>query len=96
MSESTPGPWVVRQNAIGKPNIITESWDPVIFAVCVYDDGNPCAYTAMTEADARLIAAAPDMLAALKATVEWANPRGVTYNACVAAIVKAEGPSAQT
>jgi hypothetical protein len=52
--------------------------------VCVHDVDE-------TKANARLIAAAPDMLAALKAVVAIADRRTDEFDAARAAIAKAEG-----
>jgi hypothetical protein len=58
-AKHTPGPWVVKHDSEGMPFIGVAS-DPIDYpgTVAVVDGGNP-------EEDARLIAACPDLLAAL-------------------------------
>lgn len=84
----TPGPWHVHGGEIGP------SPDETIAVVCALsgNDGDM-----EEEANARLIAAAPDLLAALEAVVTtggWDNldtgGRG-THGAALAAIAKAKG-----
>lgn len=54
MTKHTPGPW--RARISGDPDVLTSSGDLIC---AVYTDD-------LAEADARLIAAAPEMLAALR------------------------------
>lgn len=61
MSKHTPGPWTVARNTDDGLDIISS--DEVTYVEVALD--------VRTEADARLIAAAPDLLKALK-EVEWA------------------------
>ena len=84
-STHTPGPWMVRSKFVGPleivPNIEGNAiGDPI--ALVGADTFPQCA------ADAELIAAAPDMLAACKDCVE---NRGDWSAAMFAAIAKAEG-----
>lgn len=60
MSEHTPGPWTV------------EPWKHYLFSICG-PDGVVLGETCMpnSEANARLIAAAPELLAELEAAVKW-------------------------
>jgi hypothetical protein len=81
MSEQTPGPWKFGSHSIQGPD------DSYVV---------PLTYGYMTLPNARLIAAAPELLAALKAVrAEWREGYGLN---CVeqvrAAIAKAEGESA--
>jgi hypothetical protein len=82
MGEHTPGPWEYR--APEKEEV----WGPAIYASGAYDRHMEPLAAATTEADARLIAAAPDLLAALEeidsdnewqtcgdSCVEFARPR---------------------
>lgn len=84
--QHTPGPWKAETFA-GKINV----W-PISKRKA---DGSAIAYDA-TDADARLIAAAPDMLAALilmcrsRGSVQPIPPDSA-YEAAYAAIAKAEG-----
>ena len=87
-SKHTPGPWVV---------------DPCWDILGNTDDGNGmvCQITtdavprAEAEANARLIAAAPDLLEALRAIIEdrYAQKLGILKLLARAAIAKAEGQS---
>ncbi len=105
MSEVTPGPWSVGAQE-SKPNWIEVTvegapdknglcWASPV-AVC-FGTTNPMVDTMAgachVHANARLIAAAPDLLAAAKA-VRATNPRwNEDWDALVAAIDKAEGRS---
>jgi hypothetical protein len=83
MSKHTPGPWRVLY---GERNGDTQ--------IMAQDDYFRVAVTGA--ADARLIAAAPDMLAALKALVEPPDLRDLRiedWQNAIAAIAKAEGTS---
>lgn len=65
MSKHTPGPWEVSTNGT--------DWD-----VCAPDGGDMLVDLRgceNAEANARLIAAAPDLLAALRDLVQYADPR---------------------
>lgn len=94
MASHTPGPWVLgecRRMTVGG------------FGFPVADkDGNTPAFVASWRdnaaeegsANARLIAAAPDMLAALKAAERWMSGEGIATDALDmvrAAIARAEG-----
>lgn len=90
MSAHTPGPWValceptLSRYRIGAGFAAAESVAVVYMAKV---DG-------VTEANARLIAAAPDMLAALReadSLLDSASIEGQTRNMIRAAIAKAEG-----
>lgn len=87
MSQHTPGPWTI------------EHTDEIYGA-----DSAPVAYVQDTDrtnqqnrANARLIAAAPELLAALKRIVEWddadCDASLASINAARAVITKAEGVS---
>jgi hypothetical protein len=79
----TPGPWVSKPTASLGPQyaVYTES-DGHDIAI-VYDHGN-------TEANARLIAAAPELYSALKQLVETPEVRMEDMQSARAAIAKAE------
>lgn len=82
MSAHTPGPWQVRKI------------DPR--SVAIPDEHGKLIVLAPSEADARLIAAAPDLLAALEEIVEAADGSGwdqidATLKKQRAAIAKARG-----
>lgn len=98
MSAHTPGPWMVggpfpsvsvcRQVDDGAP----PTWD----AVCILDSRTTGSQSKQALADARLIAAAPELLAALKSALESTRCRNAKCNhswhaAGRAAIAKAEG-----
>ena len=87
MSKHTPGPW--------EPTNSDDLDDPPGNVVCTLGDGwyvssehEPTRDS--NEADARLIAAAPEMLDALEAAAH-VLPLGEEYNAVVEAIAKAKG-----
>jgi predicted aconitase with swiveling domain len=104
MTAHTPGPWHV-----GKPDQVSTTGYPVIPIYSkttgqVMSEKGPCVVWAThgtAEADAALIAAAPDMLAALKAIVACIPDHGTWDQldpfkmAAIAraAIAKAEGKS---
>ena len=67
MTEHTPGPWTRRYTPQGEYVLGPEST-----AVARMQDGS------IEGADARLIAAAPDLLAALRLTVEWLDNLGTS------------------
>ena len=75
MSEHTPGPWLV-QGPHDAPWVATADCRTILPA---------------TVADAQLIAAAPDLLAALGALVDATNTRSLAYDDAVTAIAKARG-----
>ena len=91
----TPGPWLIEWNAAqsGEGHYITDSKDMVelsrIAAVLFHDDAD-----GETRANARLLAAAPDLLAALIGVVKVADRATVEFDAARAAIAKAEGGAA--
>ncbi len=66
----TPGPWI----AIAGTHVLPHMVQAGDFVICVQFPadaiGEPMRGTPETEANARLIAAAPDLLAALKAVVD--------------------------
>lgn len=93
MSESkhTPGPWVAKewdecQTAI-HPDKTGDGRQPLIAIISV-GPGRPDG-----EANSRLIAAAPDMLAALRELVRVGDRKTVEWDRARAAIAKAEGKS---
>ena len=90
MSEHTPGPWYVRSLGQHWNNAQLEHLE-----VCYGKDDECVCDTVYQKADAHLIAAAPDLLQALKAFAEdWSELggkiRGSTLDKIDAAIAKAE------
>lgn len=90
-NQSTPGPWVWR----GKSGSLHRAGElPYQFGVTVlaptyeYDSGVD---TLVSDADAALIAAAPDLLDALRAVVRIADRKTAEFDAARAAISKATG-----
>jgi len=85
-SKHTPGPWM----AASRPSSIV-GW-PVVApgdggrSVCNITTGHD-----QSEANAHLISAAPDLLAALKAVIAIADRATVEFDRARAAIAKAEG-----
>ena len=91
----TPGPWPMQRTGDGKRIIIGKGLveGPNGYEVAeVYSDD--CPYE-LAEANARLIAAAPDLLAAVKELVNWWEIDGGnldrSLSTALAAISKAEG-----
>jgi hypothetical protein len=108
MSETkhTPGPWMVEPVFIAQQTCGALHFGEYRFPFKRNGDGSCFTYSREeAEANARLIAAAPEMLAALKSINEWllfgeilSNPNDVylkqfitANNLAVAAIAKAEG-----
>ncbi len=96
MSKHTPGPWVVDE---ANTNLVARLVNGVYEYVCEVE---PSSFSTreysqdQEEADARLIAAAPELLAALKRMVLDGNCRDANYRALAndqarAAIAKATG-----
>jgi hypothetical protein len=93
MEQHTPGPWVWGYYGMNDEWVRTGDGEAVV----------PVGYNqSEREANARLIAAAPELLAALKRAIEVLDAEGITYgncddepldvlNAARAAIAKAEG-----
>ena len=94
----TPGPWTVStyKHNEQRPSIISQDANSVWF-LCRMDDGCPNVHE-----NARLIAAAPELLEALKHSVRFVRAFTSTVNSamddkwatleqCEAAIAKAEG-----
>lgn len=81
----TPGPWVVLDNtAIPYGQLTVESERDGAVAVCFTVAGDECAAPLECVANARLIAAAPDLLAALRGLLN-ALPSATTHPAIRAA-----------
>lgn len=89
----TPGPWAVRQTVYRIPEVHAAIGR---IAAIEMDVETPQYHDTM-EANAKLIAAAPDLLAALKDCQRWMTAKAASYEhdaieaAMNAAIVKAEG-----
>jgi hypothetical protein len=77
----TQGPWAYAYTRIG--HTVRQSHDAMSALLVVNVSDNP-------EADARLIAAAPDLLAALQSLLKWGPATATIYKA-EAAIAKATG-----
>ena len=110
MSEPTPGPWKIESGGWsrqkGTAEFVLGSDGQTVVAECHTGGGevNDSEYgRAQTKADARLIAAAPDLLEALEAmaerfslfpkptTASESNSRNALLNEARAAIAKARG-----
>lgn len=99
-TQHTPGPWVCLHQPARTAEIATVAWVGE-WCVGVMTPGFPGGnYRDLnwgdTAADARLIAAAPELLAALKAVLEWGTDENyerarAACNNARAAIAKAEG-----
>lgn len=89
MSAHTPGPWEAEQDCANSIGIVSEETE--VARICPEDDD----LTEQEWADARLIAAAPDLLKACKAVasfaVSWEPLTPGDIAEVTAAIAKAEG-----
>ena len=108
MGEHTPGPWIVTRPFPNRAILLIEQYtetDTAWIARTVDSTGRPHIQKEV-EANARLIAAAPDLLAACELSLAWldsvcdenfslgAEPEGVeAKRQIVAAIAKAKGES---
>lgn len=79
MSKHTPGPWNVTVNYEDEAFSIDDSL------------GFPIAIALKIEANARLIAAAPDLLEACKLALSSCEPHSVVHRKISDAVTKAEG-----
>jgi hypothetical protein len=86
----TPGPWSAGEYAEGMQFYVTSS-DLTIVASASFGDDAP--EHVVARANARLIAAAPDLLAAVKSLVRRCGPNAEDGAMALAAIEKAEGRS---
>ena len=84
MSKHTPGPWVLESPESGGRVLAQDERATIIHT----PTGSP--FNELVIADARLIAAAPDLLEALQAMLSIGQPDGLAENAR-AAIAKATG-----
>ncbi len=98
MSDYTKGPWEAVEVAEGHWHILPVDRTPDRVPTAVLDhhrDGHNPTRTVITPADARLMAAAPELLEALKRFIEYGDiylSRGVSpYAQAIAAIAKAKG-----
>ena len=74
MTARTPGPWHIGlRTAYAKCDVYGPSGEPVALADAVFTD------LATAQANARLIAAAPDLLAALQDLLSWAETVPTDY-----------------
>lgn len=86
--QHTPGPWTVEEYGDDEtPTLVIhkDSESRICFMATPGSHGDP----AKIEADAHLIAAAPDLLAALQAVVRVADRKTDEFDAARAAIAKA-------
>ena len=86
----TPGPWNCNRSSASGYDIVCSENSPT--DVCVISRRDKT--TGEIDANARLLAAAPDLLAALIGVVKVADRATVEFDAARAAIVKAEGGAA--
>jgi hypothetical protein len=85
MSKHTPGPWAYAW--AGGIALVFQKGEATIASI-PYDDDNEIP---QVEANARLIAAVPDLLEALKGVLRVADRATVEFDAARAAIAKATG-----
>ncbi|MEN6665525.1 MAG: hypothetical protein ABFD85_16170 [Phycisphaerae bacterium] len=88
MSGHTPGPWVYKGFVVDSDFSGWRVYLPTKYRRVIDVEGTSAAEA---DANARLIAAAPDLLAALKAVVAFTGAHGGPYADARAAITKAEG-----
>lgn len=95
MSKHTPGPWRTDENDHDAPyqNIRIEAEKNRTVCIVWVDDAPDHAFNAEQEANARLIAAAPDLLDALKAASNYIDTLGGVSQSYRTAIDKAKGES---
>ena len=99
-SKHTPGPWVAEDRVYdGTGAAVIASYDEFTITMpsrgmVVYVTRPVGVSNAETVANARLCAAAPDLLEALKAVVKVADRKTVEFDLARAAIAKAEGNGA--
>lgn len=97
----TPGPWVYPRDASKapdlaifstvKPKTAVSEHGPVVAHVVMADPITGLLTKGEYEANARLIAAAPELLEALKLVVTRCGPNATDGKIALAAIAKAEG-----
>lgn len=102
MAHHTPGPWTIERMPIQSCGGSNTCYKIGPFQACIYDDWRP-REVGISEnensANARLIAAAPDLLAACEAAVvwmdapEWRREKPRILAMANAAIAKANGTS---
>ena len=89
----TPGPWHLRLSDNATPHILhgdaTADLDDMAHRVCVMPAEIMQSFNSF--ANARLIAAAPDLLQALEGVVRVADRATVEFDSARAAIAKAKG-----
>lgn len=91
-TKHTPGPWELAYELDGDGDAVRVSRAGHNFDVAlVYGHGGDALSDHERNANARLVAAAPDLLSALRAVVEIADRKTVEFDAARAAIAKAEG-----
>ncbi len=95
MSKHTPGPWTIRDNENGTLGIdATEPDGTPCQPARINGDATDSVYGPVTRANARLIAAAPDLLEACKEMATWIEQNGEARQSAwqkgAAAIAKAE------
>ncbi len=76
-SQPTPGPWDVRHVSYLFKGAVIDGWDGNTWEIDD-QDGSWWIAHALTEPNARLIAAAPDLLQALKEATCWLRGTGKT------------------
>lgn len=84
----TPGPWTLGDES--NPLVFSPAAGAYVAQVLAYTDGDTGTLRAGVDADARLIAAAPDLLAALQ-TLQNMGLGREAFAICKAAIAKATG-----
>lgn len=85
MSKHTPGPWAYAW--AGGIALVFQKGEATIASIPYYDDNE----IPQVEANARLIAAVPDLLEAQKGVLRVADRATVEFDAARAAIAKATG-----
>lgn len=91
MSTRTPGPWTLAELKNGPIVHLCQIGEDALSILTVVDqDGTPFG-AVYSEADARLIAAAPEMLSALQGVLRVADRQTDEFDAARAAIAKAIG-----
>lgn len=97
MNKHTPGPWFLGESERGRHFRAVDAKEHGALASVVWlmeDDDIDGVSSPRCEANAHLIAAAPDLLDALEEVVQWlelGDHEGKMYDKCKSAIARARG-----
>lgn len=90
MSNYTPGPWQVKPNSVGGPTVGPEG--SVVADIRTYGGPHVCGLQhPQTDANARMVAAAPDLLEVLRCACNYIDKLGGTSSPYRALLARATG-----